>query len=473
MQRFVVFDVETPNQVCNRMSAIGITLIENGVITKSFYSLVNPETRFDPFNTRLTGIGAETVRGAPTFPQLWTQIEPLLCSGILVAHNAVFDLGVLRCCLRDYGIAWKLQTEYLCTVQIGRRLLPGMRHRLNVLSAYYGIPLEHHNAASDARACAEILLRYQASGADLRQYLKTYTFTRRGGGNMHDIWNPWHGCVKKSEGCDNCYMYYLDRLRDQNGAQIYRTKTNFNYPVQKDKNGDYKIKSGEQIRVCMTSDFFLEEADAWRNDAWNLMRQRRDVVFFLLTKRPERVADHLPDDWGDGWDNIFFNVSAENQRRADERIPILLDLPFKHKGVMCAPFIGEISLRRYLETGQIEQVLCDGENYGGARPCRFEWVRALRQECEDNNVTFVFCGTGRCFVKDGKTYHLEGSIQSRQARKSNLSFQGKPIRFDLYDAWGLPIPETDRYKPSFRLRCETCGMQMICNGCSNCGRCER
>lgn len=291
---------------------------------------------------------------------------------------------------------------------------------------------------------------------------------------MHDIWNPWHGCIKKSEGCDNCYMYFLDRMRDMDGSKIYRTKTGFNYPIQKDRKGNYKIQSGEMIRVCMTSDFFLEEADEWRDEAWELMRLRSDVIFFLLTKRPERVAEHLPEDWGDGWDNIFFNVTAENQRRADERIPILLDLPFKHKGVMCAPFIGKVSMRKYLETGQIEQVLCDGENYDGARPCHFDWVKLLRQECVDNNVTFVFCGTGRRFVKDGRLYKIEGNgLQSQQAHKSGMSFQGKPIHFDLYDSLGYPISKEDGYKPYFREKCENCGMRPTCNGCSNCEKCEQ
>ena len=291
---------------------------------------------------------------------------------------------------------------------------------------------------------------------------------------MHDIWNPWHGCIKKSEGCDNCYMYFLDKMRDQDGSHIYRTKAGFNYPIQKDRGGNYKIKSGEMIRVCMTSDFFLAEADEWRDEAWALMRIRSDVIFFLLTKRPERVADHLPKDWGDGWDNIFFNVTAENQLRADERIPILLELPFKHKGVMCAPFIGPVSMRRYLETGQIEQVLCDGENYDGARPCHFDWVRSLRQECVDNNITFVFCGTGRRFVKDGRLYKIEGNgLQSQQAYKSGMGFKGKPIHFNLYNDMGYPRSDEDRYKPTFRERCETCGMRLSCNGCSNCGKCEK
>ncbi|MDE7303961.1 MAG: 3'-5' exonuclease [Oscillospiraceae bacterium] len=175
MSRFVAFDVETPNRLNNRMSAIGITVIEDGVITEDFYSLVDPETHFDYFNTKLTGINEDTVRDAPTFPELWTKIEPLMSSGILIAHNAVFDMGVLKKCLKDYGVSWKQSAKYLCTVQMGRRVLPGMSHKLNVLCDYYGISLDHHNAASDSHACAEILLRYIDAGANAGQYIRTYS----------------------------------------------------------------------------------------------------------------------------------------------------------------------------------------------------------------------------------------------------------------------------------------------------------
>ena len=291
---------------------------------------------------------------------------------------------------------------------------------------------------------------------------------------MHDIWNPWHGCKKCSESCQNCYMYFLDEQRGRSGADIYRTKSGFTYPLSKDRYGRYKIQSGEQLRVCMTSDFFLEDADAWRDEAWSIIRQRPDVVFFLLTKRPERVRSCLHYDWGDGWENVFFNVSAENQKRADERIPILLDLPFKHKGIMCAPLIGEIGIEKYLSDGQIEQVLCDGENYSGARPCHYEWVRRLRDECERHGVTFVFCGTGRRFVKDGRMYAIESSeLQSSQAYRSGLSYQGKPINFKLKNLLGMPIPPERLYEPYFGEKCQTCGMKPICNGCTRCGKCEQ
>ena len=220
---------------------------------------------------------------------------------------------------------------------------------------------------------------------------------------MHDIWNPWHGCRKCSEGCQNCYMYFLDRKRGSADSATVTRTNGFYYPLAKDKNGNFRVKSGELIRVCMTSDFFVEDADEWRNEAWNIMFERPDVKFFLLTKRPERVEKCLPRDWGDGLNNVFFNVTCENQRRADERIPILHSLPFKHKGIMTAPLIGEISIAEYLAVGQIEQVICGGENYDGSRPCKYEWVKKLHDECAAADVTFAFIETGNYYEKNGET----------------------------------------------------------------------
>ena len=174
MAIYIVFDVETPNRANDRMSAIGITAIKDSKIVANYFSLVDPETHFDYFNTQLTGIDAEKVKNAPNFAELWKKIEPIMNKGILVAHNAVFDMSVLRSCLRSYGITWKPTAEYLWTVQSGRRVLPDMKHTLNVMCDHYGIALDHHQADSDARACAEILLRYIESGVDVSSYIKKY-----------------------------------------------------------------------------------------------------------------------------------------------------------------------------------------------------------------------------------------------------------------------------------------------------------
>ena len=140
--------------------------------------------------------------------------------------------------------------------------------------------------------------------------------------------------------------------------------------------------------------------------------------------------------------------------------------------IMCAPFIGPVSIRQYLPAGQIEQVICGGENYDGARPCNFDWVKSLRQECVDANVTFCYIETGTVFIKDGKRYHLPSKqLQSRMAYKSGMNFKGKSMRFDLVDDWGYPIPQEELYVPHFRSNCATCGSRLICNGCSNCGKC--
>ena len=180
MYRFIAFDVETPNRRNDRMSAIGVAVIENGVITEEFSSLIDPETYFDPFNTRLTGIGPENVKGAPNFAQLWPTLEPLFSGGLTVAHNAVFDLGVLKKCLCAYGIDWRPYVRYVCTVQMGRRLEPELRHNLDIVCGRFGIPLDHHRAGSDSRACAEILLRYLERGADIRQHIRTFSLRADG-----------------------------------------------------------------------------------------------------------------------------------------------------------------------------------------------------------------------------------------------------------------------------------------------------
>ena len=236
-------------------------------------------------------------------------------------------------------------------------------------------------------------------------------------------WNPWHGCRKCSEGCRNCYMFFLDSKRDRDGSQIHKNKNDANLPIKKDRQGKYKIKSGEFVRVCMTSDFFLEEADEWRDEAWDFIRRRKDVTFSLLTKRASRIKDCLPEEWGDGWDNVAFSVSCENQKRLEERMPYLLDVPAKHRWVSLKPFIGEVDIEPYLATGKIETVLAGGENYLGSRPLHYEWVEKVHDACEKHNVQLIFGQTGNVFVKDGKEYKIRNRTdQMVQALKSGLYY---------------------------------------------------
>ena len=292
---------------------------------------------------------------------------------------------------------------------------------------------------------------------------------------MHDIWNPWHGCTRVSEGCDHCYMYFNDKRRGLDPTIIQPTR-NLDYPLQRTRDGSFRVRSGELVRICMTSDFCLPEADAWRPRVWDAIRARPDVRFFILTKRASRLAACLPPDWGDSWNNVMLNVTCENQRRANERIPLLLDTPAKHRGIMCAPFIGPVSIEAAapgcLGEGGIEQVICGGENYGGARPCNFDWVQALAAECRAADITFSFIETGSVFIVHGKTYHLpDKRVQARQAYRSGAGYQGRPIRWHLTDPLGMEIPPEELYQPVYREHRRECGGRLTCNGCGNCKHC--
>lgn len=173
--RYIAFDVETPNYANDRISAIGIAVVEAGEITGEYCTLVNPEEPFAPFNMALTGITPEMVADKPTFPELWREIGPLMDSGLLVAHNAPFDMSVLAKCLRGYGICWRPTVRYACTCQMSRRLLPRLpNHRLNTVSDYLGLELDHHHAGSDSLACGEILLHHLRSGVDVTPFIRTY-----------------------------------------------------------------------------------------------------------------------------------------------------------------------------------------------------------------------------------------------------------------------------------------------------------
>ena len=175
MLPMIAFDVETPNHRNDRISAIGVTVIENGEITQSLGVLIDPETEFDAFNIALTGISPEAVRGKMTFPRLWERIGPAFSQNLLLAHNAPFDMGVLAKCLRHYEIEAPEFLRYACTCRMARSFYPHMSHHgLADMCELFGIALDHHKADSDARACAMLALKYQEYGKDLSPFYKKY-----------------------------------------------------------------------------------------------------------------------------------------------------------------------------------------------------------------------------------------------------------------------------------------------------------
>lgn len=174
-ERFIAFDLEMPGQHEPRISAIGITVIENRKITDELYYLVNPETEFDPYVVKLIGITPEMVENEPPFPVIWEKIRDIMSSGVLVAHGAAGDLGTLCLCLKHYGIKWQDKIPYLCTCDIGLKSFPDLDgYSLDVMCEHIGFPLNHHYALSDSEGCARLLLDYIDRGIDVESFVSTF-----------------------------------------------------------------------------------------------------------------------------------------------------------------------------------------------------------------------------------------------------------------------------------------------------------
>ena len=232
------------------------------------------------------------------------------------------------------------------------------------------------------------------------------------------MWNPWRGCHRYSEGCKYCYIHKGDAKRGMDTNNIVKSK-NFDAPIVKNKNGEYKMKSGKLVYVCFSSDFLLEDADDWRDECWKMMKERSDLHFLFLTKRIERFMECIPSDWGEGYDNVTIGCTIENQDRADQRLSLFSKMPIKHKNIICQPLIEKIDIEKYLDN--VELVVVGGESDRNARPLDYDWVLDIRNQCIRKNVPFEFRQCGTYFLKDGKEYTIPTKQLMSQARKANIN----------------------------------------------------
>ena len=240
---------------------------------------------------------------------------------------------------------------------------------------------------------------------------------------MENGWNPWHGCHKISPGCVNCYVYRRDAMYDLDSREVRKTAS-FDLPIRQKRDGRYVFTPPDGVvYTCFTSDFFLEEADGWRTEAWQMIRRRWDLRFFFVTKRIHRFYDAIPADWGSGYTNVGIGCTTENQDRADFRLPIFLKAPIQSKTIILEPLLEAVDIRPYLGSG-IDHVVVGGESGDEARPCHYEWVLDLREQCVAAGVPFTFKQTGANFYKDGKQYKIPRKLQHAQAKKAAIDWFG-------------------------------------------------
>jgi DNA polymerase III subunit epsilon len=157
---FVAIDFETANSSRSSACAVGIAVVSDSRVVDRRSWLIRPKPCiFDPFNSAIHGIVESDVRREPEFDAVWNRAIPFIGNNLVVAHNAAFDMSVVRCDLDLYGISYP-ELPYLCSLKISRRAWPNISdHRLAPLARMLDIRFNHHNPEDDAYASAEIILK--------------------------------------------------------------------------------------------------------------------------------------------------------------------------------------------------------------------------------------------------------------------------------------------------------------------------
>jgi protein gp37 len=215
-------------------------------------------------------------------------------------------------------------------------------------------------------------------------------------------WNPWRGCDKVSPGCAHCYMFTAQRRYGRDPDLIVRAADSTFWAPWRAK-AWRELPAGARVFTCSWSDFFHEEADGWRDDAWTVIAGRRDLVWQILTKRPERIAECLPSDWGRGWPHVWLGTSIEN-RRFVHRADVLRAAPAAVRFISAEPLLGPLYPATFsavhgqvwhdgydgpaLDLTGIDWLIVGGESGPGHRPIGEEWVRRLRDHARAAGAAF-------------------------------------------------------------------------------------
>lgn len=201
--------------------------------------------------------------------------------------------------------------------------------------------------------------------------------------------------------------------------------------TEKTFNAALNWKEPKKIFTNSWSDFFIREADGWRDEAWDVIRRTPQHTWQILTKRPERIMECLPSDWGSGWDNVWLGTSTENQDTYNEREEIMRYIPASLKFVSAEPLLSDIDMRVGLGT-TFDWIIVGGEsgNETGKyryRACELDWIRSIVNQCKERNVPVFVKQLGTALAK-AYGYENKAGADMTEWEFSDISFQEFPER---------------------------------------------
>jgi protein gp37 len=259
--------------------------------------------------------------------------------------------------------------------------------------------------------------------------------------------NPWWGCVKVSPACKHCYAEAWSKRVGKNvwGIEAERRffgERHWSEPRSWDA---VAAATGERARVFCASmaDVFEDrrDLDVHRDRLWRLIEATPNLDWLLLTKRPELISSKVP--WGDRWPrNVWLGTTVEDQRRAEERLGHLVDIPAAVRFISAEPLLGRLDIARWLNSG-LDWVITGGESGPKARPSSPSWFRDLLNQCMAHSVAFHFKqwgdwapGQGISLAKARAQQTSDGTMMLRIGKKA----AGRSLDGETWD--GLPQART-------------------------------
>lgn len=243
------------------------------------------------------------------------------------------------------------------------------------------------------------------------------------------IWNPWSGCMQCCYDCNGCAI-----IKNKNG-KFKLNVDEFNLPMHlfDDKNVyepmRLKYKSGTLFSLCTLSDFFINDADEFRQRIWRIIKARYDCIFLIETKRVKAIEHRLPYDWGDGWDNVIFLISASCQESLEKQYEFAKRLPLKHIFLSLKPLREQIDLTKLDIKSNVEMVISGGDYFDEINV--FDWHKSLANDARELKLGYVFDYTGKRLMIGDTIYTIPENKRLEQAFKAGIN-QSKIVNRDDY-----------------------------------------
>lgn len=217
-------------------------------------------------------------------------------------------------------------------------------------------------------------------------------------------WNVARGCTKVSSGCKFCYMMRDGEKFGYDGSVVKRTTTVFDMPLKYDKVQSEVWGGDPLIFTSSLTDLFHPDIDSFRDEVWDIIKQCPHLTFLILTKRPERIMDHLPGDWGRGYRNVWLGISVEDQENYDSRMKSFISIPAVVKFLSVEPMLGWICFEISAASAPFDWVIVGGEsgNDNGNwkyRRCYPSWIESIVRQCDWLGVPVFVKQTGTFISK--------------------------------------------------------------------------